>query len=172
MSAWPSWADYVSTWKSRTRRILPSRPTTTQGLWRAASSPVCEAAQGTSVLISCFDRATCRQVRDAGRPRGGVAARPKARWRTTSRSRATRGFNALNPHFSMLTPDSQFAPQRAGSLAQCVDRERSARDLTAMGNAGVASVITDEPALWPSNSSPDKPRFVVRKRTTRDRPRL
>ena len=44
-------------------------------------------------------------------------------------------FNALNPHYSMVTPESQ-APRREVGLVLNAWTVNSPRDLTAMGHAG------------------------------------
>jgi glycerophosphoryl diester phosphodiesterase len=103
-------------------------------------------APGTSVLISCFDRATCRQVRDAGNDLEVAWLVAKGSLEDYFDIAREERFNALNPHFSMVTPDSQVRAAQGG-LSLNVWTVNSARDLTAMGNAGVASVITDEPSL-------------------------
>jgi glycerophosphoryl diester phosphodiesterase len=101
---------------------------------------------GSSVLISCFDRATCVRVRSAD-DEIDVA------WLVSEGSLVdcldvafNEHFNALNPHFSMVDAGDQ---QRAETLGLLLNAwtVNSARDLKAMGRLGVASVITDEPAL-------------------------
>jgi glycerophosphoryl diester phosphodiesterase len=104
------------------------------------------AVDGSSVLVSCFDHATCARVRFAD-------ADIEVAWLLSEGSLIdaldiafNEHFNALNPHFSMVTAEDQ---SRAGTLGLSLNvwTVNSARDLKAMGRAGVASVITDEPAL-------------------------
>jgi glycerophosphoryl diester phosphodiesterase len=104
------------------------------------------AAEGSSVLVSCFDRSTCTRVRS-------LDSNIDVAWLISQGSLTealdiafNEHFNALNPHFSMVNAESQRRAETLG-LALNVWTVNSARDLTAMGRAGVASVITDEPAL-------------------------
>jgi glycerophosphoryl diester phosphodiesterase len=104
------------------------------------------AVQGSSVLVSCFDHATCLEVR-AQHPDIEVA------WLVAEGSlldslqiaRDAR-FSAVNPHVSMMSAEAMKQAREWG-LALNVWTVNSARDLSAMGELGVASVITDEPAL-------------------------
>jgi glycerophosphoryl diester phosphodiesterase len=104
------------------------------------------AVEGSSVLVSCFDRATCVRVRSAD-------AEIEVAWLLSEGSLTdaldiafNEHFNALNPHFSLVTAEDQQRAETLG-LSLNVWTVNSARDLKAMGRAGVASVITDEPAL-------------------------
>ncbi|MGH3732546.1 MAG: glycerophosphodiester phosphodiesterase [Acidimicrobiales bacterium] len=104
------------------------------------------AAQSTAVLVSCFDRATCVQVRAADDD-------IEVAWLLSQGSLAdalavARGerFNAINPHVSMVTEERQRQAEEMG-VALNVWTVNSARDLMAMRRVGVASVITDEPVL-------------------------
>jgi glycerophosphoryl diester phosphodiesterase len=104
------------------------------------------AVEGSSVLVSCFDRATCVRVRLAD-------AEIEVAWLLSEGSLTdaldiafNEHFNALNPHFSLVTAEDQQRAETLG-LSLNVWTVNSARDLKAMGRAGVASVITDEPAL-------------------------
>ncbi len=99
-----------------------------------------------SVIISCFDRATCELVRSDD-------AAVKVAWLVHGgsldealRSAGDLGFNAVNPHFTMVKPASQALAEELG-LALNVWTVNEASDLLAMAELGVASVITDEPAL-------------------------
>jgi glycerophosphoryl diester phosphodiesterase len=56
------------------------------------------------------------------------------------------GFNAVNPHYSLVTPDVMRRADEL-ELALNVWTVNQASDLTAMAALGVASVITDEPEL-------------------------
>jgi glycerophosphoryl diester phosphodiesterase len=104
------------------------------------------ASSDSAISISCFDLATCRQVREEGEDIevGWLLAKGSLD-EYFEIARAER-FTALNPHYSMVTPEGQRHAADSG-LALNVWTVNSARDLTAMGLAGVASVITDEPAL-------------------------
>jgi glycerophosphoryl diester phosphodiesterase len=104
------------------------------------------ASTGTSILISCFDRATCRRVRDVGDDIEVAWLLAKGSLDEYFEIAREERFSALNPHFSMVTPESQIHAAERG-LSLNVWTVNSVRDLTAMGHAGVASVITDEPAL-------------------------
>jgi glycerophosphoryl diester phosphodiesterase len=104
------------------------------------------ASPGSSVLISCFDRATCRRVRDLGDDIEVAWLLAKGSLEEHFETAREERFNALNPHYSMVAPESQILAAERG-LALNVWTVNSAKDLTAMGHAGVASVITDEPAL-------------------------
>jgi glycerophosphoryl diester phosphodiesterase len=104
------------------------------------------ASAETSILISCFDRATCHQVREMGDDLEVAWLLAKGSLEQYFEIAGEERFNALNPHFSMVSPESQSRAAERG-LSLNVWTVNSARDLTAMGNAGVASVITDEPAL-------------------------
>jgi glycerophosphoryl diester phosphodiesterase len=104
------------------------------------------AVEGSSVLVSCFDRATCVRVRLAD-------AEIEVAWLLSEGSLTdaldiafNEHFNALNPHFSLVTAEDQQRAETLG-LSLNVWTVNSARDLKAMGRAGVASVITDEPVL-------------------------
>jgi glycerophosphoryl diester phosphodiesterase len=105
-----------------------------------------EASPGSSVLISCFDRATCRQVRELRDDVEVAWLLAKGSLNEYFEIASEERFNALNPHYSMVTPESQRRAAERG-LSLNVWTVNSARDLTAMGLAGVASVITDEPVL-------------------------
>jgi len=105
-----------------------------------------EASPGSSVLISCFDRATCRQVRELRDDVEVAWLLAKGSLNEYFEIASEERFNALNPHYSMVTPESQRRAAEGG-LSLNVWTVNSARDLTAMGLAGVASVITDEPVL-------------------------
>jgi glycerophosphoryl diester phosphodiesterase len=125
----------------------PSEPTYDDSGSLAHEVVACvRAATGTSILISCFDRATCRQVREKGDDIEVAWLLAKGSLGEYFEIAREERFSALNPHFSMVTPESQIQAAERG-LSLNVWTVNSARDLTAMGHAGVASVITDEPAL-------------------------
>jgi glycerophosphoryl diester phosphodiesterase len=125
----------------------PSEPTYDDSGTFAQEVVACvRASHDTSILISCFDRATCRAVREAGNDLEVAWLLAKGSLDEYFEIAREECFNALNPHFSMVTPGSQSRAAEWG-LSLNVWTVNSARDLTAMGQAGVASVITDEPAL-------------------------
>jgi glycerophosphoryl diester phosphodiesterase len=104
------------------------------------------AADSTAVIVSCFDRETCERVRSAD-------ADIDVAWLVSEGSLAdyldvafNGHFTALNPHFSMVTAENQIRAETLG-LSLNAWTVNSARDIKAMARAGVASVITDEPAL-------------------------
>ncbi len=98
------------------------------------------------VIVSCFDRATCEIIRS-------LDATTKVAWlihegsleESLSLARDL-GFNAVNPHFSMVTRENRSLARDLG-LAINVWTVNEAKDLTAMADLDVASVITDEPDL-------------------------
>jgi glycerophosphoryl diester phosphodiesterase len=125
----------------------PSEPSyDDSGTFAQAVVACARASTGTSVLISCFDRSTCRQVREVGDDIEVAWLVVKGSLDEYFEIAREERFSALNPHFSMVSSESQnHAAERGLSLN--VWTVNSARDLTAMGHARVASVITDEPAL-------------------------
>ncbi len=125
----------------------PSEPTyDDSGTFVREVAACVRAFPDTPILISCFDRATCRTVREAGDDLEVAWLLAKGSLDEHFEIAREERFNALNPHFSMVTPESQSQAAERG-LSLNVWTVNSARDLTAMGQAGVASVITDEPAL-------------------------
>jgi glycerophosphoryl diester phosphodiesterase len=105
-----------------------------------------QAFDSTSVLISCFDRATCVRVRSADADIGVAWLISEGSLTDCLDVAFNEHFTALNPHFTMVTPEIQGRAATMG-LSLNAWTVNSARDLKAMGRAGVASVITDEPAL-------------------------
>jgi glycerophosphoryl diester phosphodiesterase len=105
-----------------------------------------EASWMDSVIISCFDRATCEAVRsfDAEVALGWLIYEGSL----VESLKAARdlGFNAVNPHFSMVTQENQTLAHDL-DLAINVWTVNHANDLVAMAGLDVASVITDDPAL-------------------------
>jgi glycerophosphoryl diester phosphodiesterase len=105
-----------------------------------------EAQWLDSVIISCFDRATCELIR-------GYDAEVKLAWLVHEGSLEEAlhtahdlGFDAVNPHLTMVRTASQALAAELG-LGLNVWTVNEASDLLAMAELGVASVITDEPAL-------------------------
>jgi glycerophosphoryl diester phosphodiesterase len=125
----------------------PSEPSYDESGPLVAEVLACVAVvDASSVLISCFDRATCARVRSAD-------SQIDVAWLVSEGSLTecldvafNEHFNALNPHFSMVNAGDQQRAETLGLLLN-VWTVNSARDLKAMGRLGVASVITDEPAL-------------------------
>jgi glycerophosphoryl diester phosphodiesterase len=99
-----------------------------------------------SVSISCFDLATCAVVRSVDRDiTVGWLLWDVAPSDAMIRAHVL-GFNAINPHFS--TVDAQtVALARELELDVNVWTVNSREDLERMVSFGVASIITDDPAL-------------------------
>jgi glycerophosphoryl diester phosphodiesterase len=105
-----------------------------------------DAAWMDSVIVSCFDRATCELVRSLD-PEVTLAWLVYEGSLSESLTMARDlGFDAVNPHFSMLTRESRASALELG-LAINVWTVNGANDLMTMADLGVASVITDDPAL-------------------------
>jgi glycerophosphoryl diester phosphodiesterase len=99
-----------------------------------------------AAIVSCFDRATCEVIR-ADDPNVRVAWLVyEGSLREALRAARDLGFNAVNPHFSMITPENMGLAGELG-LSINVWTVNKARDIVALGELGVASVITDEPEL-------------------------
>lgn len=100
----------------------------------------------SSVIVSCFDLATCERVR-------ALASDVTVAWLVFEGSLGEalvtaheRGFHAVNPHYSMVTnEDVRFATELG--LGVNVWTVNAAKDLETMAEFGVTSVITDEPEL-------------------------
>jgi glycerophosphoryl diester phosphodiesterase len=98
----------------------------------------------SSVIISCFDLTTCAQVRDYDvEVRVGWLI-----WDVEANSALTKahvlGLNALNPHFTLVTPVTQERASELG-LELNVWTVNAPEDIEAMAAMGVASIITDQP---------------------------
>jgi glycerophosphoryl diester phosphodiesterase len=102
--------------------------------------------RGSSVIVSCFDLATCELIRTFNHDIyiGWLI------WRTsllTSLKRANeRGFNAVNPHLRLVSHATQQESAELG-LDLNVWTVNRARDLRNMMSLNVASIITDQPAF-------------------------
>jgi glycerophosphoryl diester phosphodiesterase len=98
------------------------------------------------VTLSCFDLATCEALRSFDRE----VYVAWLVWRTSIGSalgRAhQRAFNAVNPHFRLVTRAAQREATALG-LELNVWTVNRTRDLRAMSALGVASIITDQPVL-------------------------
>ncbi|MFY9783747.1 MAG: glycerophosphodiester phosphodiesterase [Acidimicrobiales bacterium] len=98
------------------------------------------------VSVSCFDRTTCEQLRSFD----AEVSIAWLIWRTslsTALHKAReRGFNAVNPHFRLVTSATQREAQELG-LDVNVWTVNRARDLRSMAALGVTSIITDQPEL-------------------------
>ncbi len=104
-----------------------------------------ESVPETAVVISCFDLATCEAVRAQSESVNLARLVQRTLSDSLEVARAAR-FTAVNPHVSLVNADVKRRADELG-LALNVWTVNSPRDLTAMGRLGVASVITDEPAL-------------------------
>jgi glycerophosphoryl diester phosphodiesterase len=125
----------------------PSEPTYDESGTLVRDVVACvRASKESPILISCFDLATCRQVREAGSDLEVAWLLAKGSLEDACEIAVEEQFNALNPHYSMVSPEGQRRAHEVG-LSLNAWTVNSARDLTAMGHVGVASVITDEPAL-------------------------
>lgn len=100
----------------------------------------------SSAVISCFDLATCDEIRRGDSSIDVAWLSYKGTLDDDLETAREHGFNALNPHLSMVKSSAQSRAEELG-LALNVWTVNEARDLAAMGNLGVASVITDEPQL-------------------------
>jgi glycerophosphoryl diester phosphodiesterase len=103
-----------------------------------------EVEVASSVIISCFDLATCAQVRDYdAEMRVGWLI-----WDVEADSALTKahvlGLNALNPHFTLVTPATERKASELG-LDLNVWTVNEAEDIEAMAALGVAIIITDQP---------------------------
>lgn len=105
-----------------------------------------DAGRAPSVIISCFDLATCAQVRS-------YDSEMRVGWLiwNGSLSSALRqahllGLNAVNPHFQLVTSETQ---RTASELAMALNvwTVNDPKDITEMAGLGVSSIITDQPAL-------------------------
>jgi len=103
------------------------------------------AEVASSVIISCFDLATCARVRDYDIDiRVGWLI-----WDVEVESALVEahvlGLDALNPHFSLVTPATQRKASELG-LELNAWTVNAPKDIEAMAAIGVASIITDQPA--------------------------
>ncbi len=104
-----------------------------------------DANWADSVLISCFDLATCAVVRsfDDAMPVGWLV------WDVELPSAMTRahvlGLNAVNPHFSSVGPESMALANEL-ELDVNVWTVNNPLDIKEMAELGVKSIITDDPA--------------------------
>jgi glycerophosphoryl diester phosphodiesterase len=98
------------------------------------------------VSVSCFDRTTCEQLRsfDAEISIAWLI------WRTSLSSALRKAreheFNAVNPHFRLVTSATQREAHELGLDVNVWTVNRS-RDLRSMAALEVTSIITDQPAL-------------------------
>ena len=104
-----------------------------------------ETAQGTTVIISCFDLATCEAVRAQSESVDLAWLVQRSLGDTLETAHAAR-FTGVNPHVSLVNADVARRADELG-LSLNVWTVNAPRDLAAMGRLGVARVITDEPAL-------------------------
>lgn len=99
-----------------------------------------------SVILSCFDQATCDRLR-------AQDANAQVAWLVDDglldnalREASDHGFDAVNPHYFMVTPEAAALARELGLSLNPWTVNRSS-DLVVMAELGVASVITDEPEL-------------------------
>jgi glycerophosphoryl diester phosphodiesterase len=126
----------------------PSEPTYDESgaIVRSTLEYLREASWTDAAIISCFDLATCEAVRSYD-PEASVA------WLVYEGSLIESlnvardlGFNAVNPHYSMLNQENRALARELG-LAINTWTVNDASDMTTMADLDVASVITDDPAL-------------------------
>ncbi|HVB51832.1 MAG TPA: glycerophosphodiester phosphodiesterase [Acidimicrobiales bacterium] len=104
------------------------------------------AGVASSVIISCFDLTTCAQVRDYDleMPVGWLI------WDVLLESALIKahvlGLNAVNPYFTLVSAEAQRQAIDLG-LDLNVWTVSEPGDIAAMVALGVASIITDQPAL-------------------------
>jgi glycerophosphoryl diester phosphodiesterase len=103
-------------------------------------------SQGSPILISCFDRATCTRVRAEGDDIEVAWLLARGSLDEHFETARVERFTGLNPHYSLVNSESQRRAAEMG-LVLTVWTVNAARDITAMGEWGLAGVITDEPAL-------------------------
>jgi glycerophosphoryl diester phosphodiesterase len=126
----------------------PSEPTYDESgaIVRSTLEYLREASWTDAVIISCFDLATCGAVRSYD-PEVALAWLVYEGSLSESLKMARDlGFNAVNPHYSMLTNENRALARELG-LTINAWTVNHANDLMAMADLDVASVITDEPAL-------------------------
>lgn len=102
--------------------------------------------RNSSVVLSCFDLATCEHAHTYDPAMYvGWLVRKGSLSEALDHAHALR-LSAVNPHFTMVTPENQ---RRAGELDMSLNvwTVNESRDITAMAALGVASIITDQPAL-------------------------
>jgi glycerophosphoryl diester phosphodiesterase len=105
-----------------------------------------EALWMDAVIISCFDRATCETVRTIDPEVTLAWLVYEGSLSESLRTARDLGFNAVNPHYSMLTQENRDLARELG-LAINTWTVNDADDLAAMADLDVASVITDDPEL-------------------------
>lgn len=105
-----------------------------------------DAAWLDAVIVSCFDRATCEMVRSLDPDVTLAWLVYEGSLSESLKMARDLGFDAVNPHFSMLTPENRALALELG-LAINTWTVNSANDLTTMADLDVERVITDDPAL-------------------------
>ena len=104
------------------------------------------ARSDSSIGISCFDLATCAHARTYDPSMYvGWLVRKGSLSEALEQARA-QTLNAVNPHFSMVTRAGQ---QLAGELEVSLNvwTVNESKDIADMAALGVASIITDQPAM-------------------------
>jgi glycerophosphoryl diester phosphodiesterase len=105
-----------------------------------------DASWMDAVIISCFDRATCEEVRSLDPDVTLAWLVYEVSLSESLKVARDLGFSAVNPHFTMVTRENRELARELG-LAINVWTVNQANDLTTMADLDVASVITDDPAL-------------------------
>jgi len=126
----------------------PSEPTydETGDFARRVVTALHDVGRTERVIVTCFDVATCAVVRSFDRELnvGWLV------WNVDLRSAVVQahvlGFNAVNPHFSLVT-DEVVREAKELDVDVNVWTVNAPSDMAAMAKLGVASIITDDPAL-------------------------
>jgi glycerophosphoryl diester phosphodiesterase len=113
---------------------------------RRVVTAIHDAGRSNDVIVTCFDLATCAVVRSFDHD-------VTVGWLIWNVDLATAfvqahvlGFNAVNPHYSLVTPGA-MRESRALQLNVNVWTVNAPTDIAAMSALGVTSIITDDPVL-------------------------
>lgn len=104
------------------------------------------SGRSESVIVSCFDLATCVHIRSIDREIAVAWLLWGADAGSTLVQAHVLGFNAVNPHFSTVD-DTLVERARELQLEINVWTVTAAEDVERMVNIDVAGVITDDPEL-------------------------
>jgi glycerophosphoryl diester phosphodiesterase len=113
---------------------------------RAVLDVVHQTPPDSSIVISCFDLATCTHARSYDPQMNvGWLVWKGSLFEALEHAHQLR-LSAVNPHFSLVTPAGQ---QRAGELDMSLNvwTVNESKDILDMAALGVSSIITDQPAL-------------------------
>jgi glycerophosphoryl diester phosphodiesterase len=105
-----------------------------------------DAAWLDAVIVSCFDRATCEIVRSIDSDVTLAWLVYEGSLSESLKVACDLGFDAVNPHFTMLTPENRAFARELG-LSINTWTVNTANDLATMAALDVERVITDDPAL-------------------------